>query len=63
MGKSMLKPLKSKANTIMESMKEIGTDFDTNKKAINKLGLPITKTNVNKMAGYMARQKKRKQKD
>lgn len=59
----MLKPLKTKANTIMEAVKEIGTDFDTNKKTINKLGLPITKTNVNKMAGYMTRQKKRKQKE
>lgn len=59
----MLKPLKTKANTIMESVKEIGPDFDANKKTIKKLGLPITKTNVNKMAGYMARQKKRKQKE
>jgi len=64
MGKSMLKPLKTKADIVMGSLGDkVTSDFNNNKAKIKELKLPITKTNVNKMAGYMARQKKRSKKN
>ncbi len=60
MGKSMLKPLKSKADVMIEALGEnITADFENNKKKVKELDLPITKTNRNKISGYMSRQKKR----
>jgi ribosomal protein S17E len=62
-GKSMLKPLKTKADIVMESLGDkVTADFNNNKVKIKELKLPITKSNVNKMAGYIARQKKRSKK-
>lgn len=64
MGKSMLKPLKTKADTIIEALGDkVTTDFETNKKRIKELKLPLTKTNINKIAGYMVRTKKKHKKN
>ena len=60
MGKAMLKPLKTKAEYMLEELGDkLTTDFENNKKVIVALNLPFSKTVVNKLAGFIAREKKK----
>jgi ribosomal protein S17E len=64
MGNSMLKPLKTKAEYIIENTDDkTSTDFNKNKKAIKSLELPFSKSTVNKMSGYIVRCKKKDKKN
>lgn len=63
MGNSMLKPLKTKAEYLTESMSgKLGKDFDKNKKEIKSLGLPFSKKVRNKLSGFLVRDTKAKEK-
>jgi ribosomal protein S17E len=60
MGKAMLKPLKTKAEYMLEELGDkLTIDFENNKKVIVGLNLPFSKTVVNKLAGFIAREKKK----
>lgn len=63
MGNSMLRPLKTKSEYMMENLGDkLGTDFTQNKKTISDLKLPISKKVRNRMAGYIVRTIKQKNK-
>lgn len=63
MGNSMLRPLKGKAEYMMESLGDkLGTDFNKNKKAVDCLKLPLSKKVRNRVCGYIVRTIKRKNK-
>ena len=63
MGNSMLRPLKTKSEYMMENLGDkLGTDFNKNKKTIADLKLPISKKVRNRMAGYIVRTIKQKNK-
>jgi len=63
MGNSMLKPLKTKTDFMLDELGDkFDTDFEKNKKTISNLKLPFSKKTVNRMAGYAVRVKKRVQK-
>lgn len=63
MGNSMLRPLKTKSDYMMEQLGDkLGTDFTQNKKTISDLKLPISKKVRNRMAGYIVRTIKQKNK-
>lgn len=62
MGNSMLKPLKTKAEYIIDALgNKLNDNFDNNKKQINSLKLPFSKSTINKLAGFITRMKKRKE--
>ena len=57
MGKAVPKGIKSKAEEIQKYFPDkVTNDFIQNKAFINSLGLPITKTNRNLIAGFLTRQ-------
>lgn len=59
----MLRPLKTKSEYMMENFGDkLGPDFAKNKKTISDLNLPISKKVRNRMAGYIVRTIKRKNK-
>ena len=63
MGKAMLKPLKTKSEIMMETLGDkITTNFDSNKNILKQFDLPLTKSNINKMSGYMVRAKNKAKK-
>ena len=60
MGNSMLKPLKTKTDFMIEQLGDkFNTDFENNKKVIASLNLGFSKKTRNRMAGYAVRVKKR----
>jgi ribosomal protein S17E len=60
MGTAMLKPLKTKAEYMMELLGDkLNDNFENNKKVIRSLNLPFSKITTNKIAGYIASQKKK----
>jgi len=63
MGTATLKPLITKAEILMESLKDkLTDDFDNNKEVIKKLNLPFSKQIVNRLAGYIAKTKRQQKK-
>lgn len=62
MGKAISKGLKSKAEFLLKTVPEkFGTEFEKNKHTLVELGIPFTKLNRNLLAGYIAREFKKKQ--
>jgi len=60
MGNSMQKPLKTKSDFMREQLGEkLGKDFESNKKTISSLKLPISKKTRNRMSGYIVRETKK----
>lgn len=56
MGKSVQKSIKSRAEVLLEKCGEkFSKDFENNKKALKELDMPLSKTDRNVMAGYIAR--------
>ena len=56
-------PVKKTAWEIYKQMpSKVTTDFEQNKKLLNELGLSLSKTLRNKIAGYLVRVKKRMRK-
>lgn len=63
MGKAVPKNVKSKANLLLKVKPENFTlDFEKNKKAIDFLQLPISKSIRNLVAGFITREKVKKAK-
>ncbi len=56
MGKAVPKGIKSRANAAMKTFPDsFGSDFDKNKLTVNDLGLPLSKTDRNLVAGFLTR--------
>ena len=56
-------PIKKAAWEIYKEMPDrVTTDFEKNKQLLNELGLDLSKTLRNKIAGYLVRVKKRMRK-
>ena len=56
MGKAVPKSLKTRAEILMhEFPKEMSHDFDKNKEFLNTFDLPLSKSQRNLVAGYIAR--------
>ena len=63
MGTAMIKPLKTKAEDLMQLLGDKFTeDFYNNKKVIKSLKLPFSKINTNKLAGHIAKHKRKAKK-
>jgi ribosomal protein S17E len=63
MGKSVPKLIKAKAAELVELLPDLTTDFDANKQKIKALGLPYSKKQINIIAGYITRLKKKELKE
>ena len=64
MGKSIPKAIKFRAEVLLKKQPELfSTDFEKNKQAIAALGLPVTKSRRNLIAGYIVRKLKEKIKE
>ncbi|MEM4257098.1 MAG: 30S ribosomal protein S17e [Candidatus Diapherotrites archaeon] len=60
MGKAVPKDIKRKANDLFAAYPDkISTDFEENKAFLNSLGIPMSKTTRNLVAGFLARKKAR----
>ena len=61
MGKAIPKAIKSRCDTLIEGFSDkFSKDFEANKKALNEMDLPFSKTERNLMAGYLVRLKSTK---
>jgi ribosomal protein S17E len=59
MGKAIPKYIKMRAKKLLDLAPDgFGVEFVANKQAVSKLGLPISKTERNLIAGYIVRLKK-----
>ena len=57
MGKAVPQNIKSKANILIQTYPDIPTDFDSIKKFIDTLEMPLSKSQRNLVAGFITRQK------
>ena len=63
MGNSVPKNIKSRAGVLIQNFpNDVSTDYAKNKLFINSLGLPFAKTTKNRIAGYIVRKLKTKEK-
>jgi ribosomal protein S17E len=62
-GNSVPKNIKSRAGVLIQNFPaDVSTDYGKNKLFINSLGLPFAKTTKNRIAGYIVRKLKLKEK-
>lgn len=63
MGNSVPKNIKARAGVLIQNFPEqVSTDYSKNKTFINSLGLPFSKSTKNRIAGYIVRKMKSKEK-
>ena len=63
MGNSVPKNIKSRAGVLIQNFSgDVSTDYEKNKLFINSLGLPFSKSTKNRIAGFIVRTLKNKEK-
>jgi len=62
-GNSVPKNIKSRAGVLIQNFSgDVSTDYEKNKLFINSLGLPFAKSTKNRIAGFIVRTLKNKEK-
>ncbi|HIH09339.1 MAG TPA: 30S ribosomal protein S17e [Candidatus Diapherotrites archaeon] len=58
MGKAVPQNIKSKANVLLQTYPDqVSADFELNKKFVDSIGMPLSSTQRNLVAGFLTRKK------